>query len=148
MSDAKDPRLVAAIDLIGRSGAESFEMRYSDDNEPVAWIALARWGEQHECAAAMSPMRAALRLLETVLDGGGCAHCGKPSGVWEHWDTTPPLHTHVCWQVYDPETEKFRRSCEGETTGRQFTMAEGKLVGRNDPCPCGSGKKFKHCHGA
>jgi preprotein translocase subunit SecA len=24
--------------------------------------------------------------------------------------------------------------------------AMGK-VGRNDPCPCGSGKKFKHCHG-
>ena len=22
-----------------------------------------------------------------------------------------------------------------------------KRVGRNDPCPCGSGKKFKHCHG-
>jgi len=24
---------------------------------------------------------------------------------------------------------------------------EGKKVGRNDPCPCGSGKKFKQCHG-
>jgi len=24
---------------------------------------------------------------------------------------------------------------------------EGPKVGRNDPCPCGSGKKFKHCHG-
>jgi uncharacterized protein len=23
----------------------------------------------------------------------------------------------------------------------------GTKVGRNDPCPCGSGKKFKHCHG-
>ncbi|HPD59180.1 MAG TPA: preprotein translocase subunit SecA [Paludibacteraceae bacterium] len=23
-----------------------------------------------------------------------------------------------------------------------------KKVGRNDPCPCGSGKKYKHCHGA
>jgi preprotein translocase subunit SecA len=23
-----------------------------------------------------------------------------------------------------------------------------KSVGRNDPCPCGSGKKFKQCHGA
>jgi len=23
-----------------------------------------------------------------------------------------------------------------------------KNVGRNDPCPCGSGKKFKRCHGA
>lgn len=25
--------------------------------------------------------------------------------------------------------------------------AEGKTVGRNDPCPCGSGLKFKRCHG-
>ncbi len=25
---------------------------------------------------------------------------------------------------------------------------ETPKVGRNDPCPCGSGKKFKHCHGA
>jgi uncharacterized protein len=24
---------------------------------------------------------------------------------------------------------------------------ESPKVGRNDPCPCGSGKKFKHCHG-
>jgi len=25
--------------------------------------------------------------------------------------------------------------------------AEWGHVGRNDPCPCGSGKKFKACHG-
>jgi preprotein translocase subunit SecA len=24
---------------------------------------------------------------------------------------------------------------------------EGKKIGRNDPCYCGSGKKYKHCHG-
>jgi preprotein translocase subunit SecA len=24
----------------------------------------------------------------------------------------------------------------------------GPKVGRNEPCPCGSGKKYKHCHGA
>ena len=24
---------------------------------------------------------------------------------------------------------------------------EGRKVGRNEPCPCGSGKKFKQCHG-
>jgi preprotein translocase subunit SecA len=28
----------------------------------------------------------------------------------------------------------------------QQALASGQ-VGRNDPCPCGSGKKFKHCHG-
>ncbi len=26
-------------------------------------------------------------------------------------------------------------------------VKKGKKVGRNDPCPCGSGKKYKHCHG-
>ena len=28
-----------------------------------------------------------------------------------------------------------------------FVRGERK-VGRNEPCPCGSGKKYKHCHGA
>jgi preprotein translocase subunit SecA len=29
----------------------------------------------------------------------------------------------------------------------QPVVREGVKVGRNDPCPCGSGKKFKQCHG-
>ena len=29
---------------------------------------------------------------------------------------------------------------------RPFTRS-GRKVGRNEPCPCGSGKKYKHCHG-
>jgi preprotein translocase subunit SecA len=35
---------------------------------------------------------------------------------------------------------------EAATKKRPATRAMPK-VGRNDPCPCGSGKKFKHCHG-
>ena len=30
---------------------------------------------------------------------------------------------------------------------RQQPIRKEKLPGRNDPCPCGSGKKFKNCHG-
>lgn len=26
--------------------------------------------------------------------------------------------------------------------------AQGQKIGRNEPCPCGSGKKYKHCHGS
>jgi preprotein translocase subunit SecA len=39
-----------------------------------------------------------------------------------------------------------RRVSEGGT----YTRDESEFgnVGRNDPCPCGSGKKFKKCHGA
>ncbi|WP_298845132.1 preprotein translocase subunit SecA [uncultured Salinicola sp.] len=32
--------------------------------------------------------------------------------------------------------------------GAQPVRREGPKVGRNDPCPCGSGKKYKQCHGA
>ncbi|WP_317987730.1 SEC-C metal-binding domain-containing protein [Klebsiella variicola] len=27
-------------------------------------------------------------------------------------------------------------------------MSKGEKIGRNTPCPCGSGVKFKKCHGA
>ena len=33
-----------------------------------------------------------------------------------------------------------------EDTNAPFQRTERK-VGRNEPCPCGSGKKYKHCHG-
>jgi len=31
--------------------------------------------------------------------------------------------------------------------GKKQPIRVEKKAGRNDPCPCGSGKKFKHCHG-
>ncbi len=37
-------------------------------------------------------------------------------------------------------------SADEEAADVQAALAEPK-VGRNDPCPCGSGKKYKHCHG-
>ena len=29
----------------------------------------------------------------------------------------------------------------------EWVKADDAKRGRNDPCPCGSGRKFKHCHG-
>jgi uncharacterized protein len=34
------------------------------------------------------------------------------------------------------------------TRPRRPAARETPKIGRNDPCPCGSGRKFKHCHGA
>jgi preprotein translocase subunit SecA len=36
----------------------------------------------------------------------------------------------------------------GSGTTKQPVVNGGPKVGRNDPCPCGSGKKYKKCHGA
>jgi preprotein translocase subunit SecA len=34
-----------------------------------------------------------------------------------------------------------------EQTLRNSAASQVPRVGRNEPCPCGSGKKYKHCHG-
>ena len=36
---------------------------------------------------------------------------------------------------------------DGDEPPPQQQADAGPKVGRNDPCPCGSGKKYKHCHG-
>jgi preprotein translocase subunit SecA len=36
----------------------------------------------------------------------------------------------------------------GDGTSAPKQVVAGKKVGRNEKCPCGSGKKYKHCHGA
>jgi preprotein translocase subunit SecA len=36
---------------------------------------------------------------------------------------------------------------EAARTGKPQPVHVGEKVGRNDPCPCGSGKKYKNCHG-
>jgi preprotein translocase subunit SecA len=36
----------------------------------------------------------------------------------------------------------------GDDSGGPKTVSAGQKVGRNDPCPCGSGKKYKKCHGS
>ncbi len=40
------------------------------------------------------------------------------------------------------------REASGGTDDVQTIRREGPKVGRNDPCPCGSGKKYKKCHGS
>lgn len=40
------------------------------------------------------------------------------------------------------------RASESEEERKPEPVRVGPKVGRNDPCPCGSGKKFKNCHGA
>ncbi|MDE2053453.1 MAG: preprotein translocase subunit SecA [Xanthomonadaceae bacterium] len=54
---------------------------------------------------------------------------------------------------YDPMPQPGADG-EGQQAGAVVAAAaapmvrNGPKVGRNDPCPCGSGKKYKHCHGA
>ena len=46
------------------------------------------------------------------------------------------------------ELEQARMAGAGDTQPVQQVVRGQEKVGRNDPCPCGSGKKYKKCHGA
>ena len=54
------------------------------------------------------------------------------------------LYELPMWEnIFDEETRKALY-LEQKKSG---TVVVGKKVGRNEPCPCGSGKKYKHCCG-
>ena len=54
------------------------------------------------------------------------------------------LYELPMWKnIFDEETRKALY-LEEKKSG---TVIVGKKIGRNEPCPCGSGKKYKHCCG-
>lgn len=125
-ADVRDPRFAALIHLLRRTGMVTFQIRYQDDEEPTVWLAVGEWrcdeeghptpaGEvaHHEAAAALSPWNALSRLADQMVDGATCTHCLRPSGVTDDWRASMPLANVVCWYVFDPELQVYRRSCEG-----------------------------------
>jgi hypothetical protein len=106
-----DPRLPAAVDLIGRTGAQKFQIRYCEEESPTVWVAAARWRGTWECAASTHPLEAIFRLCDQIIDGGRCLHCGRPAGFTPDFDPMPLADT-FCWYQWDPELATFRRGCE------------------------------------
>ncbi len=47
------------------------------------------------------------------------------------------------------ETQKHMKEAgaEGKSDNQSSITSKKEKIGRNDPCPCGSGKKYKNCHG-
>ncbi|HMZ85745.1 MAG TPA: preprotein translocase subunit SecA [Giesbergeria sp.] len=56
---------------------------------------------------------------------------------------------HIANVTYTAPTEtgEVETTVDERTLSVQQKVAAGGRVGRNDPCPCGSGKKYKQCHG-
>jgi len=48
----------------------------------------------------------------------------------------------------EPKAADRQHGLDGALLLFEQVRRDEPKVGRNDPCPCGSGKKFKQCHGA
>ena len=61
-------------------------------------------------------------------------------------DTVEELSGWYCFtEQYREDQERWHRRAEADLARSQRVENPFKGVGRNDPCPCGSGKKFKKC---
>jgi hypothetical protein len=104
-------RMMAAVDLVKRTGADEFQIRFCEEEQPVIWMAAARWKGTWQAAGAMGPLGAVFALLDSVIDGGTCKHCGRPAGFEATDAGTMPMDKLVCWYQYDPGTRKFAKGC-------------------------------------
>jgi len=83
--------------------------------------------------------------------GRGIEGLGEPWRSDDHeytlfGDTIDELSGWYCFtEQYRKDQARWRRQAEADRTRSQRIENPFKCVGRNDPCPCGSGKKFKKC---
>ena len=101
-----------------------------DEAASTAWSRAARWH--------------GLEILRTEKGGAG-----DTTGVVEFRATYTANnefcnHHEVATFVKEADGWKFE---DGELVGEKPELREQPKIGRNDPCPCGSGKKYKKCCG-
>jgi len=81
----------------------------------------------------------------------GSEHPGEARCPGDHryalfGDTIDELSEWYCFtEQYSKDQERWRRQAEANRARSQRLENPFKGIGRNDPCPCGSGKKFKKC---
>lgn len=122
------------------------------DEENLAWCIAAKQRHamcafNHDGACSIYPVRPALCRKTHALYNN--AHCGDDSAAgvsyFEHADTED------AYASAEPLRQALHHALRPGKPLEMLCAAVHRLlapeVGRNDPCPCGSGKKYKHCHG-
>ncbi|MBQ4401728.1 MAG: SEC-C domain-containing protein, partial [Synergistaceae bacterium] len=113
-----------------------------------------------------SAWREHLTSMDELRRGIGLRAIGQKDPLIEYQFESYNLFTEMMDRVKDTFTEQIfrvrvlsesRRERQMTMEKRDFQMSgsdaprepvkKAAKVGRNDPCPCGSGKKYKYCHG-
>jgi preprotein translocase subunit SecA len=110
--------------------------------EQLAKLRSGNGGAAQPAAAAAAGGRTAGTVTPSVSSGGSAT---STSGAAVTTRIIPGL------QPQTPQHVQLQKGDETLSTGPARAAGQppdGEKVGRNDPCWCGSGKKFKRCHGA
>jgi len=72
---------------------------------------------------------------------------GEPEEVGSVYRATDMRHDEAIGAGFATAQDEAALAAQGEAAKPQTIRREQPRVGRNQPCPCGSGKKYKHCCG-
>ncbi len=107
--------------------------------------------------ASPPPLPAAPRTISSTLDAGARSNGAVKPSNGASAPPPPPPNRNVSTTIDRIEAE-FQRKKERELQVAKMAGGgesaatpqhrSGEKVGRNEQCPCGSGKKYKKCHGA
>ncbi len=159
--DAAEETYAAKTALVDPTAWHQFErnvMLQSLDNhwrEHLAALDHLRQGIHLRGYAQKNPKqeykREAFELFETLLDTVRVEVSKLLMTVQVRTESqleqaeAPPEVENV--QYHHADYDEALGTASAERDGRAQPAVAGPKVGRNDPCPCGSGKKYKHCHG-
>ncbi len=127
---AEDMRLIERIVMLNSIDTQWVEYLTSME-ELRQGIGLRAYGQRDPLVEYKSE---AYRLFQGLIES------------IEHEIASNIHHISITRQAPPPVQETHTNREEVEPQSK--TRRNAQKVGRNDPCPCGSGKKFKRCHGA
>jgi len=156
------PMSLALVGEVDRAVALARAMTFIDPEllEGDIAVILARAGKREEALAQLAKNLNGARDASLVEAKAGDTHraLGDAAAAEAYYRQslalakTPSDRLHALLRLVTCLTDTGR-DAEANELLQQARQARGepvtpKAVGRNDPCPCGSGKKYKKCHGA
>src|SRR5208282_270469 len=125
-----------------------------DDDEERDWVAgflrgvalrARMWGERAEIDEDVSMFMSAIYILATGEDAHGEGFLPRERTAFFKKLPSLLLNLYRAWRGLDPvRSNRAVSSIDDPRTLRRIAPK----IGRNEPCPCGSGKKFKRCCGS
>ncbi len=159
--DEADKRYAAKVELVGAEPFHHFErniMLQSLDThwrEHLAALDHLRQGIHLRGYAQKNPKQEYKReafelfegLLQTVRNEVTKVLMTVEIRSQEQIAESEPQPTVENVQYHHADYDEALGAAADAEKPAQPQVRQGEKIGRNDPCPCGSGKKYKHCHG-
>lgn len=123
--------------------------RVLDEADLKNMAQLARRGryDDYQCPAEWADGLETMWLVQNLRAASGPHRATGQDDQAERIDAIEHAVMHGEFDATKAESDRWAASEDGQAAFRGLVADKVPKVGRNEPCPCGSDRKYKHCHG-